>query len=38
MMSTTVPVTTDTMPTNMPKLDIKGTNWVIFSLHFQITI
>jgi hypothetical protein len=37
-MSTTVPVTTDTLPTNVPKLDIKGTNWVIFSLRFQVAI
>ncbi|KAG1784721.1 uncharacterized protein HD556DRAFT_1193168, partial [Suillus plorans] len=37
-MSTTVPVTTDTLPTNVPKLDIKGTNWVIFSLRFQIAV
>jgi hypothetical protein len=37
-MSTTVPVTTDTLPTNVPKLDIKGTNWAIFSLRFQIAV
>src|SRR6267154_535851 len=37
-MSTTVPITTDTLPTNVPKLDIKGTNWVIFSLRFQVTV
>jgi hypothetical protein len=37
-MSTTVPVTTDTLPTNVPKLDIKGTNWAIYSLHFQVAI
>jgi hypothetical protein len=37
-MSTTVPVTMDTLPTNVPKLDIKGTNWAIFSLCFQIAV
>ncbi|OAX31639.1 hypothetical protein K503DRAFT_671825, partial [Rhizopogon vinicolor AM-OR11-026] len=37
-MSTTVPVTTDTLPSNVPKLDIKGTNWAIFSLRFQIAV
>jgi hypothetical protein len=33
-----VPVTTDTLPTNVPKLDIKGTNWAIFSLCFQVAV
>jgi hypothetical protein len=28
----------DTLPTNVPKLDIKGTNWVIFSLCFQVAV
>lgn len=37
-MSTAVPVTTDTLPTNIPKLDIKGTNWAIFSLRFQVAV
>ncbi|KAG2338444.1 hypothetical protein BDR05DRAFT_843442, partial [Suillus weaverae] len=37
-MSTMVPVTTDTLPSNIPKLDLKGTNWAIFSLRFQITV
>ncbi|OJA13051.1 hypothetical protein AZE42_11791 [Rhizopogon vesiculosus] len=37
-MSTTVPVTTDTLPSNVPKLDIKGANWAIFSLCFQIAV
>ncbi|KAG1825137.1 hypothetical protein DFJ58DRAFT_849614 [Suillus subalutaceus] len=37
-MSTTVPATMDTLPTNVPKLDIKGTNWAIFSLRFQIAV
>ncbi|OAX37144.1 hypothetical protein K503DRAFT_250746 [Rhizopogon vinicolor AM-OR11-026] len=37
-MSTTVSVTTDTLPSNVPKLDIKGANWAIFSLHFQIAV
>ncbi|KAG2074491.1 hypothetical protein BDR04DRAFT_992713, partial [Suillus decipiens] len=37
-MSTTVPIMMNTLPINVPKLDIKGTNWVIFSLHFQIAI
>jgi len=37
-MSTTVPVTTDTLLSNVPKLDIKGTNWAIFSLRFEITV
>ena len=37
-MSTTVPITTDTLPSNVPKLDVKGTNWAIFTFHFQVTI
>ncbi|KAG2058045.1 hypothetical protein BDR06DRAFT_850928, partial [Suillus hirtellus] len=37
-MSTAVPVTTDTLSLNVPKLDIKGTNWAIFSLHFQVAV
>lgn len=37
-MSTTIPVTTGMHPNNMPKLDVKAMNWVIFSLHFQIAI
>lgn len=37
-MSTTVPVTTDTLPSNVPKLDLKGTNWAIFSLRFQTAV
>ncbi|KIK36290.1 hypothetical protein CY34DRAFT_33746, partial [Suillus luteus UH-Slu-Lm8-n1] len=37
-MSTAVPVTTDTLPSNVPKLDLKGTNWAIFSLRFQVAV
>jgi hypothetical protein len=37
-MSAAIPVTTDTLPSNIPKLEIKGTNWAIFSLHLQIAI
>ncbi|KAG2344659.1 hypothetical protein BDR05DRAFT_999045 [Suillus weaverae] len=37
-MSTTVPVTTDTLPSNMPKLDLKGMNWAIFSVCFQVAV
>jgi hypothetical protein len=37
-MSAAIPVTTDTLPSNVPKLEIKGTNWAIFSLRLQITI
>jgi hypothetical protein len=37
-MSTAVPVMTDTLPSNVPKLNIKGTNWAIFSLHFQVAV
>ncbi|OJA11472.1 hypothetical protein AZE42_10588 [Rhizopogon vesiculosus] len=37
-MSTAIPVTTDTLLSNVPKLEIKGTNWAIFSLHLQITV
>ncbi|KIJ13490.1 hypothetical protein PAXINDRAFT_81161, partial [Paxillus involutus ATCC 200175] len=37
-MSTTVPITTDTLPSNVPKLDIKGANWAIFSLRFQVAV
>ena len=37
-MSTAIPVTTDTLLSNVPKLEIKGTNWAIFSLHVQIAV
>ena len=37
-MSTVVPVTTDTLPNNVPKLDVKGTNWAIFAFRFQVTV
>lgn len=37
-MSVILPVTTDTLPTNVPKLDIKGANWAIFSLRFQVAV
>jgi hypothetical protein len=38
VMSTAIPVTTDTLPSNIPKLDIKGTNWAIFLLQFQVAV
>ena len=37
-MSTTVPITTDTLPSNVPKLDVKGTNWAIFVFCFQVAV
>ena len=37
-MSTTIPITTDTLLGNVPKLDIKGMNWVIFLLHFRTAV
>ena len=37
-MSTTIPITTDTLPGNVPKLDFKGANWVIFSLCFWTAV
>jgi hypothetical protein len=37
-MTTAIPITTDTLPNNVPKLDVKGTNWAIFSLWFQVTV
>ena len=37
-MSTAIPITTDTLPGNVPKLDIKGTNWAIFLLHFWTAV
>ena len=37
-MSTAIPIITDTLPSNIPKLDVKGTNWAIFSFHFQVAI
>jgi transposase InsO family protein len=37
-MSTAIPVTTDTLPSNVPKLEIKGTNWAIFSLRLQTAV
>ncbi|KAF9236108.1 hypothetical protein BU15DRAFT_77310 [Melanogaster broomeanus] len=33
-----VPVTTDTLPSNVPKLDVKGTNWAIFAFRFQVAV
>ena len=32
------PVTTDILPSNVPKLDVKKTNWAIFAFCFQVTI
>ena len=37
-MSTIVPVTTDTLPNNVPKFDVKGMNWAIFAFRFQVAI
>jgi hypothetical protein len=37
-MSIAVLVTTDTLPSNVPKLDLKGSNWAIFLLHFQVAV
>ena len=37
-MSTAIPITTDTLPGNVPKLDIKGANWAIFSLCFWTAV
>lgn len=37
-MSVTVPVTTDSLPSNVPKLDVKGTNWAIFAFRFQVAV
>ena len=34
----TVPVTTDMLPSNVPKLDFKGTNWAIFTFCFQTAV
>ena len=33
-----IPVTTDMLPNNISKLDVKETNWAIFSFHFQVAI
>ena len=33
-----VPVTTDILLSNVPKLNIKGTNWAIFAFCFQVAI
>ena len=33
-----IPVTTDILPSNVPKLDVKGTNWAIFAFCFQVAI
>ncbi|ETW80100.1 hypothetical protein HETIRDRAFT_322796 [Heterobasidion irregulare TC 32-1] len=33
-----VPISTDTLPSNVPRLDPKGTNWVIFSICFKDAI
>ena len=32
------PVTTDILPSNVPKLDVKGTNWAIFAFCFQVAV
>ena len=37
-MASAVPVTTDTLPNTVPKLDLKGANWAIFSLRFQVAV
>lgn len=37
-MATAIPITTDTLPGNVPKLDIKGANWAIFSLRFRTAV
>ena len=37
-MATAIPITTDTLLGNIPKLNIKGANWVIFSLCFRTAI
>ena len=37
-MSTAIPITTDTLLGNVPKLDIKGVNWTIFSLRFWTAV
>lgn len=37
-MSTAVPITTNTLPSNIPKLDVKGMNWAIFIFHFQVAV
>ena len=37
-MSTAVPITTNTLLSNIPKLDVKGMNWAIFSFHFQVAV
>ena len=33
-----VPVTTNILLSNIPKLNVKGTNWVIFAFRFQVTV
>ena len=33
-----IPVTTDILPSNVPKLDVKGTNWAIFAFRFQVAV
>ena len=37
-MSTAISITTDTLLGNVPKLDIKGANWAIFSLRFRTAV
>ena len=31
-------ITTDTLPSNVPKLELKGTNWAIFAFRFQTAV
>ena len=33
-----IPVTTVILPSNVPKLNIKGTNWAIFAFRFQVAV
>jgi len=33
-----IPVTTDILPSNVPKLDVKGINWAIFAFRFQVAV
>ena len=33
-----IPVITDMLPNNIPKLDVNETNWIIFSFHFQVAV
>ncbi|THH16365.1 hypothetical protein EW146_g4254 [Bondarzewia mesenterica] len=35
---TTTAISSDTLPSSIPKLDARGKNWMIFSIHFKTAV